>query len=271
MPTAAVAGIVTAVVRAVPLLGPPIADGVNKAFSAGPPLQLGQVGASDHSVSGATLAAKVNERLAQIPLLGPLLAQVSKGVNQTLTGTCAVFVTVSQKMEQGAAAIVPGAQPKPEQPKPEQPGPKPETPGPGGGSTPGGQQTGPGTQPGNTSGPLWASGPRAGGLPMPGFADWYSMGRAPFLDYSNLPYASPGFFSSVPWLKYSELAPDFGLPGDKKDDAMEAYQNAGQAQALPSGKSPTKDDAPALIAVLLLSLVTSAAVRTWVLRRAQTV
>jgi hypothetical protein len=88
------------------------------------------------------------------------------------------------------------------------------------------------------------------------------------VNYGNIPFARAGLFSPSPGVRYggsvSGYTPQFGILGAANPDAVQA---AGHAEALrPSGG--TKIALPVLLAVLALSCVTAALVRTWVLRRA---
>src|SRR5882757_6678109 len=70
----AVLGIVTDAVRAVPILGPPLAAGVGGAFAALPPIPIGALPTGTGYITGGAIANQVVAQLNGIPLLGPVLA-----------------------------------------------------------------------------------------------------------------------------------------------------------------------------------------------------
>jgi hypothetical protein len=109
----------------------------------------------------------------------------------------------------------------------------------------------------------------------------FATGWAPMRDYGNLPVAAPGLYTPSPGVRYGGqipgYAPGFGILGANGSDGSNGrpqapgVQNAGQAQALPVDDGSTGSGAaslPVLLAVLALSGVTAALVRTWVLRKA---
>ena len=65
---------VTDLVRAVPLLGPPLAEPFKQAFSQLPPIPIGAVQTGTTTISGGTIANAVAAQLQKISLLGPILA-----------------------------------------------------------------------------------------------------------------------------------------------------------------------------------------------------
>ncbi|OZM72730.1 hypothetical protein CFN78_14000 [Amycolatopsis antarctica] len=254
-----------------------------------PTITIGTVqpGTNTIAVPGSQILGALSGLLK--PILGPLVPNVCKvtvkAVNNVAApvqdGAQAVAETGRDVVEGAARALNPGRKPAPQNPGgngpgPQNPGPQPGTGGPGGeGSAPGAQRPapGPGLLPPNS--PVLG-----GGSGLPGFAALptsFGGGFAPMRDYSNLPAASAGLFAPSPGLRYGGqvpgYAPQFGILG--KDQAGrasgdESVQNAGRAEALPgSGGNPMTDAVglPVLIAVLALSGVTAALVRTWVLRR----
>jgi hypothetical protein len=267
----AVLSVVTDAVRAVPLLGPPIAASVGSAFAALPPIPIGALPTGTGYITGGTIANAVTAQLSKIPLLGPIIAAVTSSVRSTLTSMCGVTVTgvnqVAAPVQDGAKAVADASQ----QATGSLPG---TSPGPGTGS-PG---TGlPGTQPGGGGSP--ASPPPAtqpnqpvlGGVPYNGvdLGRFTWGGRSPMLDYGSIPFARPGLFAPSPGVLYggsaSGYTPQFGILGTDGD--QDGVQAAGHAEALgtPTGN---KIALPVLLAVLALSCVTAALVRTWVLRTA---
>jgi hypothetical protein len=88
-------------------------------------------------------------------------------------------------------------------------------------------------------------------------------------DYSNIPFARPGLWAPSPGVRYGGgvpgYSPEFGIVGDSAPD--DGVSVAGRAEAL-SSPVGRRVEFPVLLAVLALSCVTAALVRTWVLRRA---
>jgi hypothetical protein len=263
----AVLGIVTDVVRAVPILGPPLAGAANQAFAALPPIPIGALPNGTGYITGATIANAVNAELRKIPLLGGIITAVATGVQQQLTALCGVTVTgvngaaapvqdgakaVADASEAGVGQVVPGA---------------PGSGNPGTGGSPG---SNPGTTPGGGS--PSPNQPVTGGTNGLGLQLYqqglWDFGRSPMADYSNLPFARAGMWAPSPGVRYGGgvpgYSPEFGIVGDTTDDGVSV---AGRAEAL---KPPMNQrvEFPVLLAVLALSGVTAALVRTWVLRRA---
>lgn len=271
----AVLGVVTDAVRAVPVLGPPLAGAANQAFAALPPIPIGALPNGTGHITGATIANAVVAELKKIPLLGPVLGAVVNSVRSTLTSVCEVTVTganaVAAPVQDTAAKVADTSEQVTEQLLPERgAGPGPGTPG---GETPGGT-------PGTGGGPAPGGGmpapnqPPVGGL-APGDWSLYPEGlaglaRSPLDFYGSIPFAEPGLFAPSPGVRYGGsvpgYSPQFGILGtdDPTDDGVQA---AGRAEALdpPQGQ---RIELPVLLAVLALSMVTAALVRTWVLRRA---
>lgn len=117
--------------------------------------------------------------------------------------------------------------------------------------------------------------PNGGGWGTFGFGVGYGTGWAAFRDYSNIPFAAPGVFTPSPSIRYGGqvpgYAPEYGLLGENSGQApsMGTLHSAGDANGL--ADDPADDfgaaGLPTLLAVLALSGVTAALVRTWVLRR----
>ncbi|MBW4719389.1 hypothetical protein [Saccharothrix obliqua] len=267
---AAVTGPVTELVRAVPLLGPPLAEPFRAAFTALPPIPIGAVPTGTRVITGGEIADQVVGQLAGLPLLGPVLDPVTRGVRDTLTRLCGVTVVGvnaavapvqdASKAVADATGQLTGQPPRVPEPEPE---PEPE---PGPGTPPGGGR--PGTaEPGRPGAPPPVGGVGAPDLPLYG-SFGANAGRVPLFTYGSLPFAVPGGFTPSPGIRYGGnvpgYRPGYGLPGADAD----GVRTAGRAQALPGDGRGGGVAAPVLLAVLLLSCVTGALVRTWVLRRA---
>jgi hypothetical protein len=251
---------ITDLIRAIPLLGPPLADPFRQAFSQLPPIPIGAVQAGTTTISGGTIANAVVAELYKIPLLGPIIGTLDKSVRSTLTSTCGVTVTgvnqVAAPVQDGAKAVadaseqavqLPGqTKPPAQQPQPQQPG------------------TNPGTQPGTTPG---LPGTGAGAPSNRDFSLYplgTNFGRVPLFTYGSLPFAMPGTYSPSPGVRYGSQVPRASNGNGLEGDSVQA---AGRATALPRLGGPGGVGAPVLVAVLMLALVTGALVRTWVLRR----
>src|SRR2546430_1026463 len=202
----AVLGVVVDAVRAVPILGPPIASAVGSAFAALPPIPIGALPTGTGFITGGTIANAVVAQLRKIPLLGGILATVAGSVQGTLTSLCGVTVTgvntAAAPVQEGAKSVADASQ---------------QATGtlPGGGT--GGGGTGGGTGGGGTSGgggtggsggggpaPPRANPPPVGGTPTSrlDFGQFLWGGRAPIADYGSIPFARPGFFSPSPGVRY---------------------------------------------------------------------
>ncbi|CAL9663298.1 hypothetical protein SUDANB95_07082 [Actinosynnema sp. ALI-1.44] len=269
---------VTDLIRAIPLLGPPLAEPFKTAFNALPPIPIGAIPTGSGVITGGHIANQVNAELNKIPLLGPIITTLTGRVQETLTQLCGVTVTgvnaaaapvqdgskaLADTSQQIAGQVLPGTQPG-------QPGTgRPGTGQPGGGQ-PGTGQPGTG-RPGGGQGGFTPIG-GVGGLDLPLYGSnpfSGNFGRVPLFSYGSLPFAMPGQFSPSPGIRYGGnvpgYRPGYGLPTPSND----GVQTAGRAQALPGGgKLGGGVAAPVLLAVLALSCVTGALVRTWVLRRA---
>ncbi|MEU4764074.1 hypothetical protein AB0H12_12505 [Actinosynnema sp. NPDC023794] len=275
---AAVLDPIVQLIRAVPLLGPPLAEPFRQAFSALPPIAIGAIPTGSGVITGGDIANKVNAELAKLPLLGPIIVTLSTGVRAELTKLCGITVqgvnAAAAPVQDGSKALadasqqatgqlpgLPGDKPSPNQPpQTGQPGTNPGTSNPG--ATPNDQQ--PANSPvggvgGGLDVPLYGSNPWGG-----------NFGRVPLFSYGALPFAVPGRYAPSPGVRYgggvSGYRPGYGVPNADDSDGV---QTAGRAQALPgSGRMGGGVAAPVLLAVLLLSCVMGALVRTWVLRRA---
>jgi hypothetical protein len=258
---AAVTQPITDLIRAIPLLGPPIADQFKPLFSQGKPIPIGAVQVGTTTISGATIANAVVAELQKLPLLGPVIGTLDKSVRSTLTSGCGVVVTgvnqVAAPIQDGSKAIadtsqkltpqLPGQPQSPgQQPQPQQPGTSP------------GQQ--PGVSPGTPGTPQSAPGNRDFSL----YALGSNFGRVPLFSYGSLPFAMPGLYSPSPGVRYGSQVPRASNGTGVDADQVLA---AGRATALPRLGGPGGVGLPVLLAVLMLALVTGALVRTWVLRR----
>lgn len=98
-----------------------------------------------------------------------------------------------------------------------------------------------------------------------------SSGYSPTLDYRGIPYALAALWAPGPGIQYdgdiAGFAPESGTLSTGQQSAR-SVQNAGRAEALPgtSGPAGMPLGLPTLAAVLALSGVTAALVRSWVLR-----
>ena len=278
---AAVLQPVTSVLNAIPLLGPPLAQPFQKAFTALPPIPIGALPTGSGYISGGTIATQVVAQLKNIPLLGPVLGLLVGGVQQALTAGCGVVVqgvnTVVAPIQTGTSQLGGGSTST------------------GGGSTGGGTTGGGGstggtggtTGGGSTGGGTTTTGgsggggnvnfPTSGGVSNGGVqlyqfngTNSYDYGRVPLFSYTNLPFAVPGDFSPSPGVLYggnvSGYSPQVGSLSGISPSA-DGVLTAGRAQALPGSGTGSGVAAPVLIAVLMLAGVTAALVRTWVLRR----
>ncbi len=271
---AAVLGIVTDAVRAVPLLGPPLAASANKAFAALPPIPIGALPTGTGFITGGTIANAVVAQLNKIPLLGPVLGAVVNSVRGTLTQLCGVTVTganaVAAPVQEGVGAVADASEEATGRVIPGGPGTPPGGPGTEG---PGPNNPGNPGNGGSTGGSPGPNQPPVGGLPGIGL-DLYqpglwNFGRWPMADYSNIPFAQAGMWAPSPGVRYGGgvpgYSPEFGILGDTPTD--DGVSVAGRAEVL-SPPVNQRVEFPVLLAVLALSGVTAALVRTWVLRRA---
>jgi hypothetical protein len=266
----AVLGVVVDAVRAVPILGPPLAGAASSAFSALPPIPIGALPNGTGYITGGTIANQVVAQVRTLPL-GLILATVASTVQGTLTSMCGVTVTgvnqAAAPVQQGAKAVADASQ---------QATGSLTGGGSGGGTLPGTSKPGGTGGSGSTGGGGSTTSPTLPNQPVLGgmsgseldFSQFLWGGRAAMVDYSGIPFARPGLFAPSPGIRYggsvSGYTPQFGILGSSDKDGV---QVAGNAEALraPSG---TKIALPVLLAVFALSGVTAALVRIWVLRRA---
>lgn len=267
---AAVLNVVVDAIRAIPLLGPLVATPAKKEIAKLPPIPIGAVPNGTGYITGGTIANAVNAELRKIPLLGPGIADLIGLVQSQLTQLCTVTVTgvneAAAPVQDGTAAVADASEAATQDFIEGLPGGKP-------GGTPGGNPgSNPGTNPGTGGGLPAPNQPVTGGAPglgldlyQPGLWDF---GRSPMADYSNIPFARPGLWAPSPGVRYGGgvpgYSPEFGIIGDSPAD--DGVSVAGQAEAI-SPPQNQRVEFPVLLAVLALSGVTAALVRTWVLRR----
>ncbi|HWD04543.1 MAG TPA: hypothetical protein VG674_19045 [Amycolatopsis sp.] len=236
----------------------------------GLPLDLGVVGQTSGVLTGTINAVLgsvckvtvnvVNTVVSPVPVVG---VPAAGALNNTVAGTTN---TLQQGVDSTQRALSGGTPAQQNPGSPQQPA-SGGTGAPQGGSPSGIPNSNSPVLAGGGSGPYASLFPSFSTLP-------FRTGYAPMRDYSDIPMAMAGLFSPSPALRYgSEIpgyAPQYGIADSDRSSAGNAsVQNAGEAQALP----PTGDnhsnglDWPVLVAVLALSGVSAALVRTWVLRR----
>jgi hypothetical protein len=281
---AAVVQPITNLVKAVPILGPGLAAPFASAFNALPPIPLGALPTGSGTISGAQIADAVVTQLDNIPLLGPILGTLVGSVRSTLTSLCQVAVTgvnaVTAPVQDGTAAIASGSQQAQQNlgliPKSGSGGSTPVQTGTGAGGGAGGS----GASAGGGSSQIPASNSAVlGGLSQNyGSVSWPSQllgigsAESPLARYAGIPFATAGLFAPAPGVRYGGsvpgYSPGFGMLGAPNNSANDGVQTAGHAVALGGiGSLPGGVGLPMLLAVLALSGVTAALVRTWVLRR----
>jgi hypothetical protein len=205
----------------------------------------------------------VDTVVAPVPVVGPPAAG-------SLDNTVAGATNGTTSLVQGAAGTLSGGKQQPPAPQNPPSGGSSQS-GPGGGST-GNQGANLGNLIPGSSSPVLGGGDPA----MFNMLPLGSSGYAPMRDYSDIPYALAGLFAPSPGVRYGGqipgYAPEVGALGDGSSQQGKNVQNAGQAEALPGGGTggglPGDVGLPMLIAVLALSGVSAALVRTWVLRGA---
>lgn len=254
-----------------------IAPGVRSAFAALPPIPIGSIPTGGGFISGGQIANAVIAQLNKIPLLGPIIGAVAKGVQNALAGMCGVTVqvtnTAAAQAQDGTKALADAAN---ETARSVMPGSKPGTPGGGGqtGKPPAGGGTGgsPAGQPPMTQPTLPVIGGVPNGPTLSGYGfGSYLTGRSPMTDYSMIPFAQAGLYAPSPAVRYGSgvpgYSPQFGILG-VDNPPNDGVQAAGHAEAIGGSSGRSAIDISVLLAVLALSGVTAALVRTWVLRKA---
>lgn len=220
---------------------------VGLVFPLGPAIPVGTVPDGTGEITGEAIADAVAEAVAPMGEIAPAAESVTASVRELVADACGMRVRALNPTERGDTE-----RPDPAEPGP---GPQPGAPNPGGGSDP---STTPNTQ------------PVGGADPAPDEVELYDpdrFARAAPRDYGRVPVAETGRFAPSPESRYGVpgYSPRFGLLG--QDAAIDPLvYPAGEARALPTGTGRVA--LPVLLAVLALSLVTGALVRTWVLRRA---
>ncbi|MBC6449166.1 hypothetical protein GPZ80_18530 [Actinokineospora sp. HBU206404] len=260
---------ITNVLNSLPLVKVTLAPLVNGVLASMGPIPIGALPNGSGTIGGSSIGGAVTNALA-----GTALAPIANAVGSAMASGCTVLVkgvntvvapvqegskAVAGAVEKGAAALpLPGNPTNPTQPP--------------GTTNPGAPDGGQGNTDGGNSNALPGSNqPVSGGVPSAGglfFSPNYSFGRSPMADYSNLPFAKAGLFAPSPGVRYGGgvpgYSPQFGILGTNND--TDGVQAAGHADALtPIGGN--RIAFPILLAVLALSGVTAALVRTWVLRR----
>jgi hypothetical protein len=200
-----------------------------------PPIVIGTVPSTRSSISGAAIADAVVVQLRGIPVLAPVVEALIGPVRQVLAVTCGVAAEPPSPTPQ-PGGTVPGAPAPPAQP---------------GGPAPGAPSAGVGTAPGQ--GPL-AGVPLAPGQPAPG--------------------VQPGFGVPVPVIPPDGVAYNYGAPppqiGYTGADLRAATdsQSVGSAQPVYGGQAGPVSR-PVMLAVLMLTLVSTQLLRTWAVRRTE--
>jgi len=253
---------------------------VRSVLSALPPIPIGAIPTGSGFITAGQIANAVNAQLAKIPLLGPLLSAVSSGVQKAFSGMCGVTVkaanTAGAAAQDGTSRIADSANDAAHQvgigpgsavTNPGKTGGTPGKPGQpssGGTGTTGDMPTAPNQEvlnPGDFMG-------LPGSSLLPGWA-WTGTGRAPMTDYSSIPFAQAGLYAPAPGVRYGGgvpgYSPQFGILGTDTPPP-DGVQAAGHAESL-GGVAGRDIDISVLLAVLALSGVTAALVRTWVLRK----
>lgn len=273
-PSAVVAPI-TNLLKAIPLLGSTLAGPFQGAFDALPPIPIGAVPSSGGAtIGGAQVANAVVAQLDQMPLLGPVIGTLAGEVRSTLTSMCGVAVsainTAGGAAQSGTSAIAGGSQQLQQSlglaPSSGSPG-SGGAPSQGGGSGSGGSGGGASQMPPSNSPVLGGVSPDYSGMSWP--EQFFGSATSPFDRYSGIPFATAGLFAPSPGVRYGGdvpgYSPGYGVLGQ---DPSNGVQTAGHAEALGGfGALPGGVGLPMLLAVLALSGVTAALVRTWVLRR----
>jgi hypothetical protein len=267
------------VVRAVPLVGPGLVGQVETRVNAMGNIPLGALPSADTTISGGSIAAvavpRIKAAIQSIPLIGGVLGQIVTGVQGALTSGCGIVVnvvnTAAAPVQDGTKAVADASESTVGKVLPGVGGSAPGGGSGGGTGTPGGGN-GPGAGNPGTNVPA-PNQPPTGGYQQPGWSLYQpglaGFGRWPMADYGSVPYAQAGLFSPSPGVRYGGsvpgYTPEFGILGT--DNPGDGVQAAGRAEALtpPEGQ---KIALPVLLAVLALSVVTAALVRTWVLRKA---
>jgi hypothetical protein len=207
------------------------------------PFQVGQIGGQDAQITGTQIADAVVGQLGKVAAASPVTQQLSAAVHQAVTSGC-VFTAHTLNPTPGT---------------------------PGGGST--GTDSGSGTVgiPGTVGGS--ANDPVGGvGADLPSALYQFvngDSGTVPMRNYGQIPVAMPGRFAPTPDSRYGGVPGQAGYVPSGTLGNGDDVRTAGRAVALGAG-GPAPLSLPMLLAVLALSGVTAALVRTWALRRMPT-
>jgi pyruvate/2-oxoglutarate dehydrogenase complex dihydrolipoamide acyltransferase (E2) component len=223
----------------------------------GTPVAVRLAGSELVTVGEVPASGSAKLSASKLPLLGGKVCSVTATAVETAAPvTAPVQETLEPVGETVGIAPAPApAQSAPAQPAPEQPAP---------------EQSAPVQQPDAASDPL-AAAPAPAAMPFGPFlaADFTpqlgsDFGQITFYDYSRLFTAGPSAFGSVSSPDLFGSSPTFGILG--AEDAAGAAQDvaaAGRALTLPT-QGADRVALPVLAAVLMLSAVTAALVRSWV-------
>ena len=232
----------------------------------GTPVAVRLAGAELVTVGEVPASGSAKLSASKLPLLGSKVCSVTA----TAVETAAPVTAPVQETLEPVGEVV-GVAPAPAQPAPERSAPEPSAP----------EQPAPVQQPDAASDPLAAvpvpAAPVPAAMPFGPFlaADFTpqlgsDFGQVTFYDYSRLFTAGPSAFGSVSSPDLFGSSPTFGILG--AEDAEDAAGAAGAAQdvaaagralALPT-QGADRVALPVLVAVLMLSAVTAALVRSWV-------
>jgi len=229
----------------------------------GTPVAVRLAGAELVTVGEVPASGSAKLSASKLPLLGSKVCSVTATAVETAAPvTAPVQETLEPVGETVGIAPAPApAQSAPAQPAPEQP-----------------EQPAPVQQPDAASDPLAAvpvpAAPVPAAMPFGPFlaADFTpqlgsDFGQVSFYDYSRLFTAGPSAFGSVSSPDLFGSSPTFGILGaEDAAGAAGAAQDvaaAGRAMALPT-QGADRVALPVLVAVLMLSAVTAALVRSWV-------
>jgi hypothetical protein len=224
-------------------LGGLAAASVGLAFPLGGSIAVGTVPDGTGEIAGEDIADAVVAVVAPMREIAPAADAVTASVRELVTDGCGMAVRAINP-----TGDTPGEVPGRTDPPGQRPGPAPG----------GDPSTTPNAQPvgGGDAGPDEVS-----------LYDPAQFARTPPRDHGGIPVAEAGRFAPSPAQRYGGVpgySPGFGLLGGDP-----GISTAGGARALPvDGAGRGQVAFPVLAAVLLLSALTGALVRTWVLRRA---
>lgn len=257
--TLALPGVARAETRTVPCGGTVTAEPGDHIVAVNPlgvKLDLGVVtGPVTTLLSGL---CKVTVKLVEpVPVVGEPLAEA---VESTVSTTTETVNEATSALSSGLS----GAEPAPADPGSGEPAPS---------GPPAPDSSGEPVGGGNRQRMPAPNSPVVGGAAVPG-SNWSAFGTPAAFGYAyGVPSTTSALFSAAPGLRYGGqipgYSPEFGILGGPDGRAEGSGANPGGAQALPSGSGGLADTTgpAAILAVLALSGVTAALVRTWVLRR----